>query len=76
MSQANEKTKLLARPGDNGWELFDPASGETLLRTLTKEELYRELDDFMAGETAVVEVHGRDGSVEEERPYPGSSHPI
>lgn len=76
MSQASETSKLQARPTGAGWELFDAASGETLLRTLTKEELYRELDDFMAGQTAVVEVHGRDGSVEEERPYPGSSHPI
>ena len=76
MSQASENAKLLARPSDTGWELFDPASGETLLRTLTKEELYRELDDFIAGKTAVVAVHARDGSVEEERPYPGSSHPI
>lgn len=76
MSPVSENAKLQARPTVAGWELFDPASGETLLRTLTKEELYRELDDFLAGETAVVAVHGRDGSVDEERPYPGSSHPI
>ena len=76
MSQASENAKLQARPTETGWELFDPASGETLLRTLTKEELYRELDAFMAGKTAVVEVLARNGSVEEERPYPGSSHPI
>ena len=76
MSQASENAKLQARPTDTGWELLDPASDETLLRTLTKEELYRELDGFMAGKTAVVEVLARNGSVEEERPYPGSSHPI
>ncbi len=76
MSQASENARLQARPSETGWELLDPASGEALLRTLTKEELYRELDDFMAGKTAVVVVYARDGSVEEERPYPGSSHPI
>lgn len=76
MNPVSENARLQARPSETGWELLDLASGETLLRTLTKEELYRELDEFMAGKTAVVEVHARDGSVEEERPYPGSSHPI
>ena len=28
------------------------------------------------GKTASVEVYGRHGNLEEERPYPGSSHPI
>ena len=38
--------------------------------------MFTELDKLMAGKTASVEVYRRDGSLEEERPYPGSSHPV
>lgn len=63
-------------PTPMGWELTDPQSEDTLLRTLTKDEMFTELDTFMAGKTASVEVYGRSGGLEETRPYPGSSHPI
>ncbi len=63
-------------PTPMGWELTDPQSQDTLLRTLTKDEMFTELDTFMTGKTSTVEVYGRDGNLEEERPYPGSSHPI
>jgi hypothetical protein len=59
-----------------GWELTDLQSKETVLRTLTKDEMFTELDAFMEGKTASVEVYDRHGGLEEERPYPGSSHPV
>lgn len=68
--------KYHVNPTPMGWELTNPQSQETLLRTLTKDEMFTELDKLMAGKTASVEVYRRDGGLEEERPYPGSSHPI
>ena len=62
------------RPTTVGWELEDQQSHETVLRTLTKDEMYSALDAFMDGRMASVEVIGRDGELEEERPYPGSHH--
>lgn len=62
------------RPTEMGWEMEDQQSQETVLRTLTKDEMYSALDAFMEGRTASVEVIGRDGELEEERPYPGSHH--
>jgi hypothetical protein len=49
------------RPTEMGWELEDQQSQETLLRTLTKDEMYSALDALMEGRTASVEVMGRDG---------------
>lgn len=68
--------KYHVNPTPMGRELTNPQSQETLLRTLTKDEMLTELDTLMAGKTASVEVYRRDGGLEEERPYPGSSHPI
>ena len=69
-------TTYHVNPTPMGWELTDPQSQDTLLRTLTKDEMFTELDSFMEGKTASVEVYSRDGGLEEERPYPGSSHPV
>jgi hypothetical protein len=66
--------KFKVDPTPMGWELVDQQSQETLVRTITKEEMFSELDGLMEGKIASVEVYGRDGSLEEERPYPGSSH--
>lgn len=63
-------------PTPMGWELTDQQSQETVLRTLTKDEMFTGLDAFMEGKTASVQVYDRHGGLEEERPYPGSSHPI
>ena len=60
------------RPTTVGWELEDQQSHETVLRTPTKDEMYSAPDAFMDGRTASVEVIGRDGEVEEERPYPAA----
>ena len=60
------------RPTAIGWELEDQQTQKTVLRTLTKDEMYSALDAFMEGRTASVEVIGRDGELEEERAYPGS----
>jgi hypothetical protein len=68
--------KYHANPTPMGWELTDAQSQETVLRTLTKDEMFTELDAFMEGKTASVEVYDRHGGLEEERPYPGSSHPV
>lgn len=68
--------KYHLNPTPMGWALTDPQSQKTLLRTLTKDEMLTELDTFMVGKTASVEVYRHDGGLEEERPYPGSSHPI
>ncbi|MGK9064691.1 hypothetical protein [Stutzerimonas chloritidismutans] len=65
-----------AQPTPMGWELVDQQSSETILRTLTKDEMLNELDRFMAGRTATVAVLDRSGAVEEERPYPGSHHQL
>jgi len=40
------------RPTTVGWELEDQQSHETVLRTLTKDEMYSALDAFMDGRTA------------------------
>jgi len=66
--------KFKVNPTPMGWELVDQQSQETVVRTITKEEMFLELNAVMKGKTASVEVYGRDGSLEEERPYPGSSH--
>lgn len=63
-------------PTPMGWELTDRQSQETVLRTLTKDEMFTELDAFMKGKTASVEVYDRHGGLEEERSYPGSSHSL
>ena len=68
--------KYHVNPTPMGWELSDAESRETVLRTVTKEEMFRELDGFMEGRTAPVEVYDRHGVLEEERPYPGSSHQL
>ncbi|GAB6386634.1 hypothetical protein [Stutzerimonas marianensis] len=60
-----------AHPTPMGWELTELKSGQTVLRTLTKDEMLNELDHFMAGE-----VLDRSGAVEETRPYPGSHHQL
>ncbi|MCJ0974176.1 hypothetical protein MST27_12430 [Pseudomonas sp. PS1] len=65
-----------AHPTPMGWELTELKSGQTVLRTLTKDEMLNELDHFMAGRTATVEVLNRSGAVEETRPYPGSHHQL
>jgi len=62
------------RPTAIGWELEDQQTQKTVVRTLTTDEMYSALDAFMEGRTASVEVIGRDGELEEERPYPGSHH--
>ncbi len=62
------------RPTEMGWELEDQQTQKTVLRTLTKDEMYSALDAYMDGRTASVEVFGRDGELEEARPYPGSHH--
>lgn len=61
-------------PTPMGWELTDKQTREALLHTVTKEEMFSELDGFMDGKTASVEVYDRHGTLEEERPYPGSRH--
>jgi hypothetical protein len=68
--------KYHVKPTPMGWELTDSQSQQTVLRTLTKDEMFTELDAFMEGKTASVEVYDRHGGLEEERPYPGSSHPV
>jgi hypothetical protein len=68
--------KYYVKPTPMGWELTDSQSQQTVLRTLTKDEMFTELDAFMEGKTASVEVYDRHGGLEEERPYPGSSHPV
>ncbi len=68
--------KYHVNPTPMGWALTDPQSQDTLLRTLTKDEMFTELDTFMAGKTASVEVYDRHGTLEEERPYPGSRHQL
>jgi len=62
------------RPTEMGWELEDQQTQKTVLRTLTKDEMYSALDAYMDGRAASVEVVGRDGELEEARPYPGSHH--
>ncbi|MCP9339095.1 hypothetical protein [Stutzerimonas xanthomarina] len=68
--------KYHVNPTPMGWELTDQQSQETVLRTLTKDEMFTGLDSLMEGKTASVEVYDRNGTLEEERPYPGSSHPV
>lgn len=68
--------KYHVNPTPMGWELTDQQSQETVLRTLTKDEMFTGLDSLMEGKTASVDVYDRHGTLEEERPYPGSSHPV
>ncbi|MCQ4320658.1 hypothetical protein [Stutzerimonas stutzeri] len=68
--------KYHLNPTPMGWELTDQQSRETVLRTLTKDEMFTGLDSLMEGKTASVEVYDRHGTLEEERHYPGSSHPV
>ena len=43
------------RPTEMGWELEDQQTQKTVLRTLTKDEMYSALDAYMDGRTASVE---------------------
>lgn len=56
--------KYHVNPTPMGWELTDQQSQETVLRTLTKDEMFTGLDSFMEGKTASVEVYDRHGTLE------------
>jgi hypothetical protein len=63
------------KPHDGHWDLTRQGSVQATLSKPTKAEVLEATREFMAGKTASVKIHRADGTLEEERTYPGSADP-
>ena len=60
---------------DGHWALTREGAERATLVKPTKAEVIQAMQEFMAGKTASVKIHGADGKFEEERTYPRSADP-
>ena len=60
---------------DGHWDLTRQGSDRASISRPTKAEILQATQEFMAGKTASVKIHRADGTLEEERTYPGSADP-
>lgn len=60
---------------DGHWDLTREGADRAAISKPTKAEIIKATQEFMAGKTASVKIHGADGKFEEERTYPRSADP-
>jgi hypothetical protein len=60
---------------DGHWDLTLQGAGRASISKPTKAEILEATQQFMVGKTASVKIHRADGTLEEERTYPGSADP-
>jgi hypothetical protein len=59
----------------NGWALKKEGGDRASLKAETKAELVKATSQFMQGKEGSVKIHKQDGTIQEERTYPGTSDP-
>jgi hypothetical protein len=59
----------------NGWALKKEGGERASLKASTKADLVKATSEFMQGKKASVKIHKQDGTIQEERTYPGTSDP-
>ena len=60
---------------DGHWDLTREGADRASISKPTKAEILQATQDFMAGKSGSVKIHGADGRFEEERTYPRSADP-
>ena len=59
----------------NAWELRGQGNDRATRTAPTKEQLMKEMREFMKGKEGTVRIHKADNTFEEERTYPRSRDP-
>lgn len=61
---------------DDRWVLREEGDQRALLEAGNRQDILDETRDYMKLRTALVNVHGDDGSIEEEHRYPQEQNPL
>ncbi|MCQ4296920.1 DUF2188 domain-containing protein [Pseudomonas stutzeri] len=61
---------------DDRWVLREEGDQRALLEAGNRQDILDETRDYMKLRTALVNVHGSDGNVEEEHRYPQEQDPL
>lgn len=59
----------------NRWLLREEGDSRVLIETASREAALEQTRDYLKLRTATVQIHGRDGQLEEERHYPQEQNP-